>query len=81
MDSPTPTLFYTILYLSVVWSGPKLMKNRKAFKLTWILIPYNFAMAILNAYIAIQVRYYINFILHFFVYCKLNLFIYFFLLF
>ncbi|KAK0162708.1 hypothetical protein PV327_006464 [Microctonus hyperodae] len=54
VDSPMPTLFYTILYLLVVWSGPKVMKNRKAFKLTWILIPYNFAMAILNAYIAIQ---------------------------
>lgn len=31
------------------------MKKRKAFKLTWALVPYNLAMACLNAYIAIQV--------------------------
>ncbi|KAL6435981.1 hypothetical protein ACFW04_005661 [Cataglyphis niger] len=31
------------------------MKKRKAFKLTWALVPYNLAMACLNAYIAIQI--------------------------
>lgn len=30
------------------------MKQRHAFKLTWALVPYNLAMAILNGYIAIQ---------------------------
>lgn len=54
VDSPTPTLFYTVLYLSIVWLGPKLMKQRSAFKLTWALIPYNLAMAVLNGYIAIE---------------------------
>ncbi|KAJ8935977.1 hypothetical protein NQ314_012544 [Rhamnusium bicolor] len=37
-----------------VWKGPKYMANRKPFRLTWLLIPYNLSMAILNAYIAIQ---------------------------
>lgn len=46
---------YTLLYLLIVWAGPKVMKKRKAFKLTWALVPYNLAMACLNAYIAIQV--------------------------
>ncbi|XP_076387938.1 very long chain fatty acid elongase 4 isoform X1 [Megachile rotundata] len=54
VDSPKPTLIYTMLYLLIVWAGPKVMKNRKAFKLTWALVPYNLAMALLNAYIAIQ---------------------------
>ncbi|XP_057341390.1 elongation of very long chain fatty acids protein 4-like [Microplitis mediator] len=54
VDSPVPTLFFTVIYLMIVWSGPKLMRKRKPFKLTWILVPYNFAMAALNAYIAIQ---------------------------
>lgn len=44
-----------MLYLLIVWAGPKVMKKRKAFKLTWALVPYNLAMACLNAYIAIQV--------------------------
>lgn len=55
VDSPKPTLLYTMLYLLIVWAGPKVMKKRKAFKLTWALVPYNLAMACLNAYIAIQV--------------------------
>ncbi|KAG5313955.1 ELOV4 protein, partial [Acromyrmex insinuator] len=54
VDSPKPTLIYTMLYLFIVWVGPKIMKKRKAFKLTWALVPYNLAMASLNAYIAIQ---------------------------
>ncbi|RZC37178.1 elongation of very long chain fatty acids protein 4 [Asbolus verrucosus] len=54
VDSPGPTLVYTLIYLFIVWIGPKLMKNRKPFKLTWLLIPYNLAMAALNFYIAAQ---------------------------
>lgn len=54
VDSPKPTLIYTLLYLLIVWAGPKVMKKRKAFKLTWALVPYNLTMALLNAYIAIQ---------------------------
>jgi len=48
-----------MLYLFIVWAGPKIMKKRRAFKLTWALVPYNFAMAGLNAYIAIEVISYI----------------------
>lgn len=56
VDSPAPTLLYTLLYLAIVWVGPRVMKNRKPFKLTVVLIPYNLAMAFLNAYIAVQVN-------------------------
>jgi elongation of very long chain fatty acids protein 4 len=50
-----PTALYTVLYLAIVWAGPRLMKNRKPFRLTWALIPYNLAMAALNFYIASEV--------------------------
>lgn len=55
VDSPLPTIIYTILYLTIVYVGPRLMRNRKPFKLTWALVPYNLAMAMLNLYIAIEV--------------------------
>lgn len=57
VDSPVPTLLYTALYLGVVCIGPRLMRDRKPFKLTSILIPYNLAMAALNLYIAFEVNY------------------------
>lgn len=31
------------------------MAKRKAFSLRWILVPYNFSMALLNLYIALEV--------------------------
>lgn len=55
VDSPVPTVLYTILYLVIVGIGPRLMKDRKPFKLTWCLVPYNLAMSLLNLYIAIEV--------------------------
>ncbi|GLH08825.1 Elongation of very long chain fatty acids protein AAEL008004 [Gryllus bimaculatus] len=54
VDSPFPTLVYTMIYFLIVWAGPKLMKNRKPFQLTWALVPYNLAMAALNLYIAVE---------------------------
>jgi elongation of very long chain fatty acids protein 4 len=50
-----PTMLYTVLYLAIVWAGPRLMKNREPFRLTWALIPYNLSMAALNFYIASEV--------------------------
>jgi hypothetical protein len=50
-----PTVLYTVLYLAIVWAGPRIMKNREAFRLTWALIPYNLSMAALNFYIASEV--------------------------
>ncbi|KAF4526383.1 hypothetical protein B566_EDAN016458 [Ephemera danica] len=54
VDSPVPTLLYTVLYLAIVWAGPRIMRDRKPFHLTWALVPYNFAMAGLNLYIAVE---------------------------
>lgn len=55
VDSPVPTIGYTILYLIIVYVGPRLMKKREPFRLTWALVPYNLAMALLNLYIAMEV--------------------------
>lgn len=55
VDSPTPTVVYTAIYFVIVALGPRLMKNRKPFKLTSILIYYNVLMALLNLYIGIEV--------------------------
>ncbi|XP_039294667.1 elongation of very long chain fatty acids protein 4 isoform X2 [Nilaparvata lugens] len=54
VDSPMPTLLYTLLYLVIVCIGPRFMRNKKPMKLTWVLIPYNLSMAVLNLYIAIE---------------------------
>lgn len=57
VDSPVPTIVLILLYLFLVWIGPKFMKNRKPYKLSWLLLPYNLAMACLNAYIAVEVSF------------------------
>lgn len=57
VDSPIPTLAYTLIYLSIVTIGPRLMRDRKPYKLTSILVPYNMLMCALNLYIAIEVSF------------------------
>lgn len=54
VGSPIPTIMFTVLYLALVYVGPILMQRRRAMSLNWLLVPYNFAMAGLNAYIAWQ---------------------------
>ncbi|CAG9823215.1 unnamed protein product [Phaedon cochleariae] len=54
VDSPVPTLFYIGVYLCIVWVGPRVMAKRKPLQLTWLLIPYNLFMALLNGYIAVK---------------------------
>jgi elongation of very long chain fatty acids protein 4 len=55
IDSPAPTIIYTVIYFIIVGLGPRYMKNRKPFELTFILIQYNVFMTLLNLYIAIEV--------------------------
>ncbi|XP_063702729.1 very long chain fatty acid elongase 4-like [Culicoides brevitarsis] len=54
VDSPAPVLALIYLYLLIVYLGPKIMKDRKPFKLNAILVPYNIAMALLNLWICIR---------------------------
>lgn len=49
MDSPFPTLIMVITYLYIVtYLGPKVMANRKPFKLNNILVLYNAGQVIFS---------------------------------
>uniref|UniRef100_A0A8C4EJF8 Elongation of very long chain fatty acids protein n=1 Tax=Dicentrarchus labrax TaxID=13489 RepID=A0A8C4EJF8_DICLA len=53
--SPVPVSIIILLYLCVVWAGPRLMKDRQPVDLKVILIIYNFAMVGLSAYMFYEV--------------------------
>lgn len=48
--SPVPVTLIFLLYLFVIWAGPRLMKHREPFELKVVLIVYNFAMVGLSVY-------------------------------
>ncbi|KAI4828857.1 hypothetical protein KUCAC02_022929 [Chaenocephalus aceratus] len=48
--SPVPVAIIFLLYLCLVWAGPRLMKHREPFDLKGILIVYNFSMVGLSGY-------------------------------
>lgn len=48
--SPVPVSLIFLLYLLVVWAGPRLMKHRDPVDLRLVLIVYNFAMVGLSGY-------------------------------
>lgn len=53
--SPVPVSLIFLVYLCVVWVGPRLMKHRQPIDLRAILIVYNFAMVGLSAYMFYEV--------------------------
>ena len=50
MDSPFVTYGLVLMYLVIVWVGPRIMKNREAFDLKPVLMVYNGALVVLSAY-------------------------------
>lgn len=55
MKNPSGILTIVAAYLYFVFIfGPKYMKNREPFKLTYILVPYNFLQMLLSAYIMFE---------------------------
>lgn len=52
--SPVPVAIIFLIYLGVVWAGPRLMKNREPVDLKVVLIVYNFAMVGLSAYMCYE---------------------------
>ena len=56
MYSPVPVAVIFLVYLCVVWVGPRLMKHREPVDLKAVLIVYNFAMVVLSAYMFHEVR-------------------------
>lgn len=56
MKSPVPSAVICFLYLVAVATGPHIMANRKPLHLKWIIIPYNFSLVILSAYMFYEVN-------------------------
>nr|UBB58396.1 fatty acid elongase 5 [Paedocypris micromegethes] len=50
LDDYMPTLLCTLLYLLLVWAGPRWMRNRKAFPCRALLLPYNLGLTLLSLY-------------------------------
>ncbi|XP_037530683.1 ELOVL fatty acid elongase 8b [Nematolebias whitei] len=48
--SPVPVALIFLVYLGVIWAGPRLMKHREPVDLRVVLIGYNFSMVLLSAY-------------------------------
>ncbi|XFG13103.1 hypothetical protein AB1E19_016727 [Capra hircus] len=50
LDNYVPTLVCSILYLLIVWLGPKYMKTRQPFSCRGILVVYNLGLTLLSLY-------------------------------
>ena len=56
MDAYWKTWAGVILYLLIVWIGPKLMEHREPMKLRYPIVIYNALMVLLNFHIFYEVR-------------------------
>ncbi|XP_049750377.1 very long chain fatty acid elongase 5 isoform X1 [Loxodonta africana] len=50
LDNYIPTFICSILYLLIVWLGPKYMRNRQPFSCRGILVVYNLGLTLLSLY-------------------------------
>lgn len=51
-DSPVPNILHCLFYLFIVcYAGPKFMKNRPAYDLRSIIIPYNLILVVLSTFL------------------------------
>nr|ALE14477.1 polyunsaturated fatty acid elongase 5 [Boleophthalmus boddarti] len=50
LDNYLPTFAFTVLYLLIVWMGPKYMKNRPPFSCRGLLLIYNVGLTLLSIY-------------------------------
>lgn len=55
LDNYVPTLVCSILYLLIVWLGPKYMKTRQPFSCRRILVVYNLGLTLLSLYMFCEV--------------------------
>lgn len=63
IESPVPTIMMVVTYLYVTLIlGPKLMVNRKPFKLKEVLIYYNGAQVIFSLLMFYEVNMFLNFL-------------------
>ncbi|XP_072688736.1 very long chain fatty acid elongase 5 isoform X3 [Canis lupus baileyi] len=50
LDNYIPTFICSVIYLLIVWLGPKYMKNRQPFSCRGILVVYNLGLTLLSLY-------------------------------
>ncbi|XP_050996095.1 elongation of very long chain fatty acids protein 5 isoform X2 [Acomys russatus] len=50
LDNYIPTFVCSVIYLLIVWLGPKYMKNRQPFSCRRILVVYNLGLTLLSLY-------------------------------
>uniref|UniRef100_A0A9J8A5R8 Elongation of very long chain fatty acids protein n=1 Tax=Cyprinus carpio carpio TaxID=630221 RepID=A0A9J8A5R8_CYPCA len=50
LDNYIPTFAFTVMYLLIVWMGPKYMKNRQPYSCRALLVPYNLGLTLLSFY-------------------------------
>lgn len=58
VKSPTPMFVLIALYYTIVYYGPRIMKDRQPFKLKWVLVFYNMGVTLLNLYICTTLFFY-----------------------
>ena len=54
-NDPRPVWIITVAYLLFVWVGPKIMRNREAYKLNSFMMIYNLALVALSLYMFVEV--------------------------
>lgn len=56
LDDYLPTFALTVMYLLIVWMGPKYMKHRQPFSCRGILMLYNLGLTLLSFYMFYEVN-------------------------
>ena len=62
MDTPTITALITVLYLLIVYYGPKVMRDKQPFQLKNVLHIYNLTTCLLSGYLVYEV-FFFNYII------------------
>ena len=55
MDTPTTTALITVLYLLIVYYGPRVMRDKQPFQLKNVLHIYNLTTCLLSGYLFYEV--------------------------
>lgn len=56
LDNYTPTFALTVMYLLIVWMGPKYMKHRQPYSCRGLLVLYNLGLTLLSFYMFYEVN-------------------------
>ncbi|XP_077018199.1 very long chain fatty acid elongase 5 isoform X2 [Tamandua tetradactyla] len=56
LDNYIPTLICSVIYLLIVWLGPKYMKNKQPFSCRGILVVYNLGLTLLSLYMFCEIE-------------------------